>query len=65
MIFTTTNNHAEDMLGNQVYVSVAIKGTKGNKIPVDGWFTMVDLSGNYDVIVGRNWMSANPHTIEY
>jgi hypothetical protein len=34
-------------------------------MPIDGWFTIFDLNRNYDLIVGKNWMSSNPHRIDH
>jgi hypothetical protein len=42
-----------------------MRGTLGNSVAIDRWYTVYDLNGNYDSIVGKNWMSANPHLIDH
>lgn len=62
----TTANVVSDVLERrQVYLNANLKGITGNQVKIDGWYTVFDLKGNYDVIVGKNWMSANPHIVDH
>jgi hypothetical protein len=40
-------------------------GRKGNNVPINEWYTVYDLKGSYNLIVGNNWMTANPHVIDH
>jgi hypothetical protein len=63
MVITTANNGSAEMSPRQVCLTTAMTGTRGNKVLIEGWFTVFHLSGNYDIIVAKNWMATNPHTI--
>jgi hypothetical protein len=41
----------------QVWLSARIRGITGNYADITGWFTIFDLNGAYDLIVGKNWHS--------
>lgn len=49
----------------QIYLYANLKGITGNKVNIDGWYTLYDLGGNYDVILGKNWMAKNPHIVNH
>jgi hypothetical protein len=36
----------------------------GNKIYINDWYTIYDLRDNYDLIISKNWMTVNSHTID-
>jgi hypothetical protein len=40
-------------------------GTTGNRVSIEGWYTIYDLNGSYDIIVGKNWMTRNPHAVDH
>jgi hypothetical protein len=65
MVVTTANQISAEMDRKQVYLKADMKGITGNRVPIDGWYTIYDLKGNYDVIVGKNWMAANPHAVDH
>ena len=65
MVVTTAGQSSEVIERQQVYLKAALRGTTGNRIQVDGWYTLFDLKGNYDLIIGKDWMSANPHTVDH
>jgi hypothetical protein len=65
MKVTTANDTTGVIARNQVYLTAKLKGITGNKISVDGWYTIFDLGGNYDLIVGKNWMVKNPHVVDH
>jgi hypothetical protein len=66
MKVTTAGKEGEEQERWQVYLKNAtMRGEKGNTINVDGWYTIFDLKGCYDLIIGKNWMAKNPHLIDY
>jgi hypothetical protein len=42
-----------------------MEAIKGNSIVINRWYTVYDLRGSYDLIVGKKWMVANPHIIDH
>ena len=48
----------------QVWVKGQIRGTTGNYADVSGWFTVFDLKGAYDIIIGKNWHSKTRHLVD-
>jgi hypothetical protein len=66
MKVTTAGKEGEEQERWQVYLrNATMRGEKGNTINVDGWYTIFDLKGCYDLIIGKNWMAKNPHLIDY
>ena len=65
MIVTTADQTSAEMERKQVYLKAEMKGTRGNRVSIDGWYTVYDLKGSYDVIIGKNWMAANPHAVDH
>jgi hypothetical protein len=65
MVITTANQKSDIMERQQVFLRASMKGINGNKVAIDGWYTVYDLKSNYDIIVGKNWMAANPHAINH
>jgi hypothetical protein len=43
----------------------SIMGVKGNNVPINREYTVYNLKGFYDLIVGKNWMTANLHIIDH
>jgi len=41
-----------------------IRGEAGNYAAITGWFTLFDLKGAYDLIVGKNWHSTTRHMVD-
>jgi len=41
----------------QVWLEGNIDGIAGNYTAITGWYTLFDLKGAYDLIVGKNWHS--------
>ena len=48
----------------QVWLKARIRGTKGNSADISGWYTLFDLKGAYDVIIGKNWHSKMRHLVD-
>jgi transposase InsO family protein len=48
----------------QVWLKARIRGITGNYADISGWFTLFDLGGVYDLIVGKNWHSTTPHLVD-
>jgi hypothetical protein len=66
MKVTTAGKDVEEQEWWQVYLrNATVRGDKGNTINVDGWYTIFDLKGCYDLIIGKNWMAKNLHLIDY
>jgi hypothetical protein len=49
----------------QVWVKASIRGVTGNRIDISGWYTIFNLGGIQDLIVGKDWIAANLHIIDY
>jgi len=49
----------------QVWLKVSVRGVTGNRVNISGWYTIFDLGGIYDLIVGKDWMAANLHIIDH
>ena len=45
----------------QVWIRGRIRGITGNHVDISGWFTVFDLKGAYDIIIGKNWHSKTRH----
>lgn len=66
MKVTTAGKRGKEQERWQVYLKKAtIRGEKGNTVDISGWYTIYDLKGCYDLIVGKSWMAENPHLIDY
>jgi len=48
----------------QVWLDGKIRGEAGNYAAITGWFTLFDLKGAYDLIVGKNWHSTSRHMVD-
>jgi len=48
----------------QVWLKARIRGITGNYVEITGWFTLFDLNGAYDLIVGKNWHSTTQHLVD-
>jgi len=51
-----TNRH-------QVWLKARIRGITRNYTDISGWFTLFDLKGIYDLIVGKSWQSTTRHLV--
>ena len=49
----------------QVWLKVAVRGVTGNRINISRWYTIFDLGGIYNLIVGKDWMAAYLHIINH
>jgi len=48
----------------QVWLEGNIRGIAGNYAAIIGWYTLFDLKGAYDLIVGKNWHSTTCHMVD-
>jgi len=48
----------------QVWLNGCIRGVTGNYADVTGWYTVFDLKGAYDIIIGMNWQSKTRHLVD-
>jgi len=48
----------------QVWLNGRIRGSTGNYADVTGWYTVFDLRGTYDIIIGKNWHSKTRHLVD-
>jgi len=48
----------------QVWLKGNIRGIAGNYTAIMGWYTLFDLKGPYDLIVGKNWHSTTYHMVD-
>jgi len=48
----------------QVWLNKCIQGVNGNYTDVTGWYTVFDLKGTYDSIIGKNWHSKTSHLVD-
>jgi len=48
----------------QVWLKGQIRGITGNYADVTGWYTVFDLKGAYDIIIGKNWHLKTRHLVD-
>jgi len=48
----------------QVWLNRCIRGSTGNYADVTGCYTVFDLKGTYDIIIGKNWHSRIRHLVD-
>jgi len=48
----------------QVWLNGQIRSSTGNYVDVTGWYTVLDLEGAYDIIIGKNWHSKTRHLVD-
>ena len=48
----------------QVWLEGNICGIAGNYTAITGWYTIFNLKGAYDLIVGKNWHSTTHHMVD-
>jgi len=48
----------------QVWLNGRIGGITGNYVDVTSWYTVFDLKGAYDIIIGKNWHSKTHHLVD-
>jgi len=48
----------------QVWLNGRIRGSTGNHADVTGWYTVFDLKGAYNIIIGKNWHSRTRHLVD-
>jgi hypothetical protein len=49
----------------QVWLKASVSGVTGKRVDISRWYTIFDLGGIYDLIVGKDWMAANLHIIDH
>ena len=47
-----------------VWLNGRICGSTGNYADVTGWYTVFDLKGAYNIIIGKNWHSKTRHLVD-
>jgi len=48
----------------QVWLNGRIRDSTVNHADVTGWYTVFDLKGAYDIIIGKNWHSRTRHLVD-
>jgi hypothetical protein len=48
----------------QIWLDRRIRGISRNYATITGWYTLFDLNGAYDLIVGKNWHSTIRHLVD-
>jgi len=48
----------------QVLLNGRICGITGNYADVTGWYTVFDLKGTYDILIGKNWHSKTRYLVD-
>jgi len=48
----------------RVWLNGRIQDVTGNYIDVTGWYTVFDLKGAYNIIIGKNWHSKTRHLVD-
>ena len=48
----------------QVWLNGRIRVSTGNYADVTGWYTVFDLKGTYEIIIGENWHSRTRHLVD-
>ena len=64
MTVTTASTKHPPTNRYQVWLKARICGITGNYVEITGWFTLFDLNGTYDLIVGKNWHSTTRHLVD-
>jgi len=62
IITAGTKHSPEDRY--QVWLNGRIRGITGNYVDVTGWYTVFDLKGAYDIIIGKNWHSKTRYLVD-
>jgi len=62
-IVTARTKHPPDNR-YQVWLNGRIRGVTGNYADVTGWYTVFDLKGAYNIIIGKNWHSKTCHLVD-
>ena len=62
IITAGTKHRPEDRY--QVWLNGRIHGITGNYAYVTGWYTVFDLKGAYDIIIGKDWHSKICHLVD-
>jgi len=64
MTIVTARNKHPPKDRYQVWLNGRIQGSMGNYADVTGWYTVFDLKGAYDIIIGKNWHSRTHHLVD-
>jgi len=62
IITARTKHPPEDRY--QVWLNGRIRSITGNYADVTSWYTVFDLKGAYDIIIGKNWHSKTRHLVD-
>ena len=49
----------------QVWLNASVSGVTSNRVDLSAWYTIFNLGGICDQIVGKDWMAANLHIISH
>jgi hypothetical protein len=49
----------------QVWLNASTRGVAGNRVDIADWYTVFNLGGIHDLIVGEDWMAVNLHLIDH
>ena len=63
MTVSTAGNKSAPMKRELVWIEGRIR--QPGTIVISGWYTVFDLNGRFDLILGKDWMEANPHIINH
>jgi hypothetical protein len=59
MVITIASHRSSILPRKLVFLLAVIARIYGNSITIDVWYTIYDLYRSYDVIMRKNWISAN------
>jgi len=62
IVTAVTKHPPEDRY--HVWLNGWIRGITGNYADITGWYTVFDLKGAYDIIIGKNWHSKTHHLVD-
>jgi hypothetical protein len=65
MVVPTADQISSILDWRQVYLQAEMRGITGNTVSVEDSYTIYDLNRNYDLIIEKNWMTSNPHTMNH
>jgi hypothetical protein len=65
MMVTTADHTSSIMDRKQVYLYAEMRGITANRVSVEGQYSVYHLKGHYDLIIGKNWMTANSHAVDF
>jgi hypothetical protein len=49
----------------QIWLKASVRGVTGNRVDISRCYTIFNLGGIFDLIVGKDWTAANLHIFDH